>query len=129
MTTTADQKHALWRAVIANISSSASTISIISSNMVQQARQPPFQRVALIADSSALLVTILFYHCKSTDSLSITTLPSMQWTNFSTVSSTVSQQGLLSLIAADLRHSIEPLLVSSDSVVLEKIVGKGWLLH
>uniref|UniRef100_A0A915BZU4 Protein kinase domain-containing protein n=1 Tax=Parascaris univalens TaxID=6257 RepID=A0A915BZU4_PARUN len=140
MTTTADQKHALWRAVIANISSSASTISIISSNMVQQARQPPFQRVALIADSSALLVTILFlivfsivvisvllqYHCKSTDSLSITTLPSMQWTNFSTVSSTVSQQGLLSLIAADLRHSIEPLLVSSDSVVLEKIVGKGY---
>lgn len=108
--------------------------------MVQQASQPRFQRVALLADSSALLVTILFlivlsivlisvllqYHCKSTGSLSITTLPSTQWTNFSTVSSTVSQQGLLSLIAADLRHSIAPLLVNSDSVVLEKIVGKGY---
>lgn len=28
--------------------------------MVQQASQPRFQRVALLADSSALLVTILF---------------------------------------------------------------------
>uniref|UniRef100_A0A0M3HYG9 receptor protein-tyrosine kinase n=1 Tax=Ascaris lumbricoides TaxID=6252 RepID=A0A0M3HYG9_ASCLU len=187
MTTATHQKHAVWRAVTANISSSASTISVMSSNMVQQASQPRFQRVALLADSSALLVTILFlivlsivlisvllqYHCKSTGSLSITTLPSTQWTNFSTgnatldnetasilflsnfisdfrgtvflnplpdsdsdsslsertsftVSSTVSQQGLLSLIAADLRHSIAPLLVNSDSVVLEKIVGKGY---
>uniref|UniRef100_A0A914S8L7 Uncharacterized protein n=1 Tax=Parascaris equorum TaxID=6256 RepID=A0A914S8L7_PAREQ len=46
----------------------------------------------LIVFSIVVISVLLQYHCKSTDSLSITTLPSMQWTNFSTGNATTDYE-------------------------------------
>ncbi|KHN82206.1 Hepatocyte growth factor receptor [Toxocara canis] len=140
MTTPVFLNNVRWAAITANVSSKAAAVSAISSKMASAVSPRPFQRIALFADSSVLLIAVLFlvvlsvvlisvllqHHCKSSGSISISTLPTPYWTSSSTVSSTVSQQGLLSLISADLRHSIAPLLISSDSIVLERIVGKGY---
>ncbi|VDM37799.1 unnamed protein product [Toxocara canis] len=86
-----------------NVSSKAAAVSAISSKMASAVSPRPFQRIALFADSSVLLIALvvlsvvlisvlLQHHCKSSGSISISTLPTPYWTSSSTESSTHLKQ-------------------------------------
>ncbi|CAJ0587743.1 unnamed protein product, partial [Mesorhabditis spiculigera] len=123
-------------------------VSTSSPGIIPSTSTPsPFPAIAaaagLIPDNSLLFIGLILIgvlcvavigvlvhaHCSSSPSPHPHPHPEHWTTSCSTVSSTVSAMSSASLlhqVSADIRHDINDILVPSEAVVLETIIGKGY---